>query len=159
MMDVHKEVIMAQPCSELGRLFDTENKVNNLREDVSEIKTNVNAVCAQITELAKTVQTVVMKLDERDRHSVENANLNKTTFERFGTKIDSLDSCIRDVELKIAKSSNLECKVGVLESKVANYAEVSQKTSTLEKVVYGAGSFLVVAAGTVMFWMIQKLVG
>lgn len=150
---------MAQPCSELGRLFDTENKVNNLKEDVSEIKVNINNLCTQITELTKTMQTVVLKLDERDRHSAENAHLNKTTFERFGNKIDNLDNCIRDVELQIAKSSSLEHKVTSLENKISTYAELPQKTSILEKVVYGAGSFFVVAAGTIMFWMIQKLVG
>lgn len=159
MMDIHKEQITMQPCSELGRLFETEHNVKNLKEDVAEIKANVNNMCSQITELAKVMQSVLIKLDERDKASAENANLNKQTFERFGNKIDSLDTCIREVELQIAKSSNLDCKVASLDAKMNELSTLAQKTTTLEKVVYGAGSALFVAMGTVMFWLIQKQVG
>jgi hypothetical protein len=159
MMDIHKETYAMQPCSELGRLFETEHNVKNLKEDVSEIKVSVNNLCSQLTELAKSMQSVIIKLDERDKASFESANLNKQTFERFGNKIELLDAGIHGVELQIAKSSNLECKVTSLDAKVTEFANIAQKTTTLEKVVYGAGSFVIVAMGTVMFWLIQKQVG
>ena len=143
MMDLHKEVItMTSPCSELQRLFDAENKVNNLREDVTEIKASVKELIQQISTLSTNMAAVVMKLDERDRHSLENANTNKTTFERFGTKIDSLDVCIRSVELEMAKNSKFE-----------------QSLHTLEKVVYGGGSAIVLGMGSVMLWLIQTVMG
>lgn len=158
-MDIHKESYTMVSGNELNRLFETEINVKNLKEDVAEIKTNVNNMCIQISELTKVMQSVIIKLDERDKTSTENANLNKQTFERFGNKIDSLDTCIREVELQMAKSSNLDCKVAALEIKVSDFVTVAQKTTTLEKVVYGAGSFVIVAMGTVMFWLIQKQVG
>lgn len=141
MMDIHKETINMQPCDQYQRVLETENKVNSLKEDMTEIKQCVNSISASMNSMMQTVQTVVLKLEERDRNSTENTLQNRETFARFGTKMDSLDTCIRAVELDLAKGSKLELKV-----------------DTLSKVVYGAGSALFIVMASSIAWLFQKVI-
>ena len=143
MVDFHKEIKVSNGnCDHLQKLLENEHKISSLKEDVYEIKTQIQSMCTQITEVAKTMQTVVLKLDERDKHSQENAMTNKQTFERFGTKIDNLEKSNQSLEIKLVQQATLENKI-----------------TKLENVVYWAGSGFVVICFTVMGWMAQKLIG
>ncbi len=141
-MDSHKETINMSQCDQYQKIIENESRVTSLKDDMCEIKTSVSGMCKQMTEMMSTVQMVVMKLDERDKQSTENTKQTKETFVRFGTKIDKLDIGIRTLELDLAKASSLEHKV-----------------STLEKVVYRAGSASITAIAAVLFWLIQKNFG
>lgn len=124
---------------ELNRLSDIEHKVSNLKEDVTDIKTNINSLCNQISELAMTMNTVVLKLEERDRLSNDTSNKYKDVFIRFGNKIDKLEEMYRCMELQLVKNETTEHKIG-----------------TLEKAVYGAGTALLAAIGSIILWLLQK---
>ena len=124
---------------ELNRLSDIEHKVSNLKEDVTDIKTNINSLCNQISELAMTMNTVVLKLEERDRLSNDTSNKYKDVFIRFGNKIDKLEEMYRCMELQLVKNETTEHKI-----------------DTLEKAVYGAGTALLAAIGSIILWLLQK---
>jgi hypothetical protein len=85
------------------------------------------------------MNTVVLKLDERDKRSQENSELTKKTFERFGSKIDNLEQKLNETELKMVHTGFLE-----------------QKIIALEKLIYWAGSAIATAMGAILFWFIQN---
>jgi hypothetical protein len=63
--------------SELTRLLQTESTVDNLEKDLTEIKDTVKRLCSQLSDIALSMNTVVLKLDERDKRSQENSELTK----------------------------------------------------------------------------------
>jgi predicted RNase H-like nuclease (RuvC/YqgF family) len=125
--------------SELTRLLQTESTVDNLEKDLTEIKDTVKRLCSQLSDIALSMNTVVLKLDERDKRSQENSELTKKTFERFGSKIDSLEQKLNETELKMVHTGFLE-----------------QKIIALEKLIYWAGSAIATAMGAILFWFIQN---
>jgi regulator of replication initiation timing len=124
---------------EITRLHDIEHNVGDLKDDVTDIKTNINSLCTQIAELAMTMNTVVLKLEERDRLSNDTSNKYKDVFIGFGNKIDKLEEMNRCMELQLVKNETTEHKIGAL-----------------EKVVYGASTTLLAAIGSGMLWLLQK---
>lgn len=72
--------------SDLTRLLQTESTVDNLEKDLTEIKDTVKRLCSQLSDIALSMNTVVLKLEERDKRSQENSELTKKTFERFGSQ-------------------------------------------------------------------------
>jgi predicted RNase H-like nuclease (RuvC/YqgF family) len=125
--------------SEYSRLLQTESTVDNLEKDLTEIKDTVKRLCSQLSDIALSMNTVVLKLDERDKRSQENSELTKKTFERFGSKIDSLEQKLNETELKMVHTGFLE-----------------QKIIALEKLIYWAGSAIATAMGAILFWFIQN---
>jgi predicted RNase H-like nuclease (RuvC/YqgF family) len=127
--------------TELTRLLQTESTVDNLEKDLTEIKDTVKRLCSQLSDIALSMNTVVLKLDERDRRSQENSELTKKTFERFGTKIDNLEQKLNETELKMVHTGFLEKKI-----------------IALEKLIYWAGSAVATAMGAILFWFIQNTI-
>jgi len=127
--------------SEYSRLLQTESTVDNLEKDLTEIKDTVKRLCSQLSDIALSMNTVVLKLDERDKRSQENSELTKKTFERFGSKIDSLEQKLNETELKMVHTGFLE-----------------QKIIALEKLIYWAGSAIATAMGAILFWFIQNTI-
>jgi len=125
--------------SEYSRLLQTESTVDNLEKDLTEIKDTVKRLCSQLSDIALSMNTVVLKLDERDKRSQENLELTKKTFERFGSKIDNLEQKLNETELKMVHTGFLE-----------------QKIIALEKLIYWAGSAIATAMGAILFWFIQN---
>jgi predicted RNase H-like nuclease (RuvC/YqgF family) len=125
--------------SDYSRLLQTESTVDNLEKDLTEIKDTVKRLCSQLSDIALSMNTVVLKLDERDKRSQENSELTKKTFERFGSKIDSLEQKLNETELKMVHTGFLE-----------------QKIIALEKLIYWAGSAIATAMGAILFWFIQN---
>jgi|688.fasta_scaffold02858_3 predicted RNase H-like nuclease (RuvC/YqgF family) len=125
--------------SEYSRLLQTESTVDNLEKDLTEIKDTVKRLCSQLSDIALSMNTVVLKLDERDKRSQENSELTKKTFERFGSKIDNLEQKLNETELKMVHTGFLE-----------------QKIIALEKLIYWAGSAIATAMGAILFWFIQN---
>ena len=125
--------------SDLTRLLQTESTVDNLEKDLTEIKDTVKRLCSQLSDIALSMNTVVLKLEERDKRSQENSELTKKTFERFGSKIDSLEKKLNETELKMVHTGFLE-----------------QKIISLEKLIYWAGSAIATAMGAIIFWFIQN---
>lgn len=136
MMDLHKEVIMN---FDQQRFYEVEHTVKDLKDDLCEIKGTVKELCTQIGTVATTMQTVVLKLEERDSRSQENTNRNHETFKRFGDKIDAIEHGLQEMEVTIQRNDLLDHKI-----------------ETLKQIVYWAGGFLGTSVGAIFVWLVNK---
>jgi hypothetical protein len=133
------------PCSQLHRLETAEDNIKNVKQDLRDIKDTLTSIdnevrkdltnlSSQFTEFTVMMQGVAIRAEERDKRTTEIFVENKTTFERFGNKIDKLENRLN--------------AHGLLD------VEHTNKIATLEKIMYGGFT----AMGSVIVWLLQEII-
>jgi len=121
---------MADPhgCSELRRLDKAEDAINDVKVSLIDIKdvlytidkdfnSKLTDMADRFTKFFVTMETIAVKTEERDRRNSEIFQENKSSFERYGKRIDELEGAL-------GKNSTVN-------------AQQDLKIGTLEKVLYG----------------------
>lgn len=137
---------MTEPhgCTELRRLAQAEDSISDVKDSLTDIKdalykidkdlrVDLSKMSEQFTKFIGTMEAIAVKADERDRRSSEIFQENKMSFERFGKRID-------DLETNLAAHDKLN-------------AQQDLKIHTLEKVLYSGLS----ALGALGLWLLNLL--
>jgi len=107
------------------QLLDIKDTLHNIE---SEVRRDLSGFSSQFGEFSASMQTIMVKLEERDRRSQEIMLENKESFNRLAADIRAHSD-----------------RMGTLEVKTA-------KIDTLEKLVYGA----LMGIGGMFGWLLQK---
>ena len=106
---------MVEPCTQMHRFEfqDTIGKelkaeIHVIRDDLDNLKDSLNEIKIDIRGFAATITGVVQRMDERDQRMCEISITNKTSFERFGTRIDELEKQIVVLKIENAKNQWIE---------------------------------------------------
>lgn len=131
-------------CTQLSRLENAEQNIQNVKQDLTEIKETLTSIdkevrkdlttlSAQFTEFTVMMQGVSIRAEERDKRTTEIFVENRSTFDRFGSKIDNLEKRLQEHSLLDVEHTN--------------------KINSLEKIVYGGFS----ALGAITVWVLQEI--
>lgn len=131
-------------CTELRRLEQAEDHINDVKDSLTGIKDTLYAIEKEfnvklttmteaVTRLMGTMESIAVKADERDRRNSEIFQENRASFERYGKSIDELEN-------NLASHDKLN-------------AQQDLKIGTLEKVLYGGLS----ALGALGLWILNLL--
>jgi len=97
-------------CIEIHRLEALDERHEEIREDIKEIRAGFESLTKEIHMLsvnlvsnAEILKGILMRFEDRDKQMQEIATANRETFNRFGNKIDSLDDRIREAEASTQK--------------------------------------------------------
>ncbi len=131
-------------CTELRRLDKAEESITSVRDSLTDIKDSLHKIdkdlridlskmSDQFTKFIITMESIAVKSEERDRRNSEIFQENKSSFERYGNRIESLED-------DLAAHDKLN-------------AQQDLKINTLEKVLYGGLTVL----GTLGMWILNIL--
>jgi len=97
-------------CIEIHRLEALDDRHEEIREDIKEIRAGfesltkeIHALSVNLVSNAEILKGILMRFEDRDKQMQEIATANRETFNRFGNKIDSLDDRIREAEASTQK--------------------------------------------------------
>jgi chromosome segregation ATPase len=92
-------------CIEMHRLQALDDRHEEIREDIKEIRSGFESLTKEIHLLsvnlvsnAEILKGILMRFEDRDRQLQEIATANRDTFNRFGNKIDKQDDRLRTCE-------------------------------------------------------------
>jgi len=104
-----------QPCMERHRLDHIENAHETLRDDIKEIRDGFTGLTKELHSIggdlrgfAVMAQSMLSKLEDRDKAQAETTADIKDTFKRFGSKMDSLEDRLRQLEVSTPRLDNVE---------------------------------------------------
>jgi chromosome segregation ATPase len=134
----------AHGCTELRRLDKAEESIMSVRDSLTDIKDSLHKIdkdlridlskmSEQFTKFIITMESIAVKSEERDRRNHEISQENKSSFERYGNRIESLED-------ELAAHDKLN-------------AQQDLKIGTLEKVLYGGMTSL----GGLVIWILDTL--
>jgi hypothetical protein len=137
-------MVDAHGCTELRRLDKAEESISDVKESLTAIKdtlykidkdlhVDLSKMSEQFTKFIVTIESIAIKTDERDRRNSEIFQENRTSFERYGKRIDDLET---DLSSHDKLNVQRDLKIGIL-----------------EKVLYGGLTSL----GALGFWIFDKL--
>ena len=130
-------------------LKDIHDDLHDIREDFNgferSMKSDFNMLCKQVSELSTSISLLASTMGERDKQSQIIYEGYKTTFERFGNKIDDIDTRLH------IDTKNIDDRVRSLE--MAN-ARTQVMTSISKTILVGASS----AIGALVMYLLQYVV-
>ena len=88
-----------------GKLDEIKNTLKTIEQ---EVKVDLREMSSKFNASALNMQSVLVKLEERDRQYRDMANNNAETFNRFGNSIQTLSEKIHEIELSTQKIKYFE---------------------------------------------------
>ncbi len=92
-------------CIEIHRLEALDDRHEEIREDIKEIRAGFESLTKEIHMLsvnlvsnAEILKGILMRFEDRDKALQDIATANRETFSRFGNKIDKQDDRLRACE-------------------------------------------------------------
>lgn len=140
-VDIEKTI---PSCIEIRRLEAAERDINDVKEDLTEIKdtlksidveirTDLNKLSSQFQEFTGTMREIMVRSEEREKRTSEIFCENRSSFERFGKDIKNLETLASEH----AKADSRQ----------------DSKIESLEKIMYGGlGSI-----GAAVIWLITEI--
>jgi hypothetical protein len=111
-------------------LTDIKDSLHKIDKD---LRIDLSKMSEQFTKFIITMESIAVKSEERDRRNSEIFQENKSSFERYGNRIESLED-------ELAAHDKLN-------------AQQDLKIGTLEKVLYGGMTSL----GGLVIWILDTL--
>lgn len=143
-----------------NRLKNTEESVSGIKSDIHSIRerfdtleTSVSGQLVklneQIAQLSTSVNGLVLVIGERDKMAQAMYQDNKSTFERFGNKIDVLEERTRTNELYLSRAD-----IGDIEKRVRELEKARSGSESTDKLIWA----IFAGAGALVIWVLEQFI-
>lgn len=143
-----------------NRLKNTEESVSGIKSDIHSIRerfdtleTSVSGQLVklneQIAQLSTSVNGLVLVIGERDKMAQAMYQDNKSTFERFGNKIDVLEERTRTNELYLSRAD-----IGDIEKRVRELEKARSGSESTDKLIWA----IFAGVGALVIWVLEQFI-